>query len=105
MRSLIKGLSATGLEDNYDYKENNGGRFENRAWIRPQRKPTPFDYMLALERVGPAADDRCYTMRGIDVTERAGSRHQLFLQESSGRVRRHTIGIGDGGNEIGMGKI
>lgn len=56
-------------------------------------------HFIALEHVGPAADGRCYTMRGIDITEKA----------RPPRIRKQkgvsSIGIGDGGNEIGMGKI
>ncbi len=40
-------------------------------------------------------------MRGIDITESTSPAHWLF--EDDGRPT--TIGIGDGGNEIGMGKI
>lgn len=58
-----------------------------------------FTHTIALERVGPATDGRCYTMRGMDVTDRMMPFHQLF-RSSTG-----TIGIGDGGNEIGMGKL
>jgi hypothetical protein len=60
-------------------------------------------HILCIERSGPAADGKHYTMRGSDV-----SSHHRFskdfndLRDISGGV---TIGIGDGGNEIGMGKI
>jgi hypothetical protein len=58
-----------------------------------------FTHPIALERVGPASDGRCYTMRGIDVTERMFPFHREF------RSPTWAIGIGDGGNEIGMGKL
>jgi hypothetical protein len=54
--------------------------------------------LIAIERVGPARDGRCYTMRGIDITDRMADVEHLF------RGRR-TVGIGDGGNEIGMGAL
>jgi hypothetical protein len=49
--------------------------------------------------------DRCHTMRGRDITAMTSPAHLLFEA-----CRRQTpvigsIGIGDGGNEIGMGKI
>jgi hypothetical protein len=51
----------------------------------------------------PAAHhDRCHTMRGIDITE--NMRPAVWLFEPPARPPV-TIGIGDGGNEIGMGKI
>lgn len=104
-RALSRGLSAGGVETHFVYEENNGGRFENTAWIRPELEPVSQDFLIALERVGPASDHRCYTMRGIDITEHMGSKHKLFSNASARRVARHTIGIGDGGNEIGMGKV
>jgi hypothetical protein len=74
-------------------------------------------HCVAVERVGPAADGRCYTMRGRDVSDHTTPTERLFTGPEwrfggpkhpiTGRreweVR--TIGIGDGGNEIGMGKI
>lgn len=58
-------------------------------------------HLIAIERSGPAADGRHYTMRGRDITEYHNTQltHQLLTQAA------HTIGIGDGGNEIGMGKV
>jgi hypothetical protein len=43
-------------------------------------------------------------MRGRDITELMAPAHRLFQKEPI-RVAEITIGIGDGGNEIGMGKI
>ena len=48
--------------------------------------------------------DRCHTMRGVDITDQMSPAHWLF--EAARRDRFvSTIGIGDGGNEIGMGRI
>lgn len=58
-------------------------------------------HLLAIERVGPTRAGRCHTMRGRDITDLVSPAHRLF--ESANRCV--TIGIGDGGNEIGMGKI
>ncbi len=83
---------------------------------------TTLTHLLAIERVGPShADNRCHTMRGLDITEQMSPAHSLFERaagfipadpaaprsaETSSAVRSiTTIGIGDGGNEIGMGKI
>ncbi len=62
-------------------------------------------HLIALERVGPSYHDgHCYSMRGRDITEHTNPAHLLF--EAPGRrPGLTTIGIGDGGNEIGMGKI
>jgi hypothetical protein len=67
-------------------------------------------HLLAIERVGPSHGraqvppehrDRCHTMRGRDITDAMSPAHWLFEAELGAK----TIGIGDGGNEIGMGKI
>ncbi|MFO0928375.1 MAG: DUF4392 domain-containing protein [Gemmataceae bacterium] len=68
------------------------GWWERAGGVRPT-------HLLAIERVGPAADGRCYSMRGIDITERMRDAAWLF------KVDIPTTGIGDGGNEIGMGKL
>ncbi|HLW65163.1 MAG TPA: DUF4392 domain-containing protein [Gemmataceae bacterium] len=62
---------------------------------------TRLTHSVALERVGPAADGCCYTMRGRDITAFMQPAHMLFR----GLWPQVSIGIGDGGNEIGMGKI
>ena len=54
-------------------------------------------------RVGPAQRGRCHTMRGRDITALMRPAHLLF--EANPGERPETIGIGDGGNEIGMGRI
>lgn len=60
-------------------------------------KPT---HIIFIERVGPNAANRCLTMRGKDVTSHIWPTAMVF--DWHGVV---TVGIGDGGNEIGMGKI
>jgi hypothetical protein len=62
-------------------------------------------HLTALERAGPSYHDgRCYSMRGRDITEHTNPAHLLF-EDAARRPGLTTIGIGDGGNEIGMGKI
>jgi hypothetical protein len=91
----------------------------------------PADVLIALERVGPnhtleslmhagAAPGRaafmrdvpaghmgrCFSMRGRDMTDLTRPAHLLFetpRQVVTGGLT--TIGIGDGGNEIGMGNV
>ena len=101
-------------------------------WNAFLERSGPLTHLIALERVGPShtpeslqaqpetsiADiqqflaelpaehhDRCHTMRGRDITASMSPAHRLF--EIAGQKERGivTIGIGDGGNEIGMGKI
>ena len=58
------------------------------------------DWVIAIERCGPAADGRPRNMRGTDISSYAAPLEELF---SAGPWR--TIAIGDGGNEIGMGSV
>ncbi len=55
--------------------------------------------MLAIERPGEAADRCYYNMRHEDISPRVARLSELFKL-----AQCLTIGIGDGGNEIGMGK-
>ena len=103
-----------------------------RGWFGRLRHEIPLTHLIALERVGPSHTtasmksqpgttteivelfeqevpiddrDRCRTMRGIDISTLMSSAHLLFEMATSVSPKIETIGIGDGGNEIGMGKI
>jgi hypothetical protein len=58
------------------------------------------EWVIAIERCGPAADGHPRNMRGTDISSHAAALDRLF---SAGPWR--TIAIGDGGNEIGMGRV
>lgn len=60
------------------------------------------DLLISCERAGPGKDGKCYTMRGIDMNEKGliAPLHRL-VEEANCK----TISIGDGGNELGMGKV
>jgi hypothetical protein len=103
----------------------NAQRHWNGLWgVARSEVPGPRLFLVALERVGPShtpasihpdfrepflrevpaeRHDRCHTMRGRDITVQMSPAHHLFEAAGGGTVR--TIGIGDGGNEIGMGKL
>ncbi len=53
----------------------------------------------------PNRRDRPQSMRGIDLTKSINPTHLLFEAAGLRGPAITTIGIGDGGNEIGMGKI
>jgi hypothetical protein len=79
------------------------------AWLesdwRPLVQRIGLTHLIAVERVGPSHHDgRCYSARGRDITEQTPPAHHLF-EDAALRRSITTIGIGDGGNEIGMGKI
>lgn len=56
--------------------------------------------VVSIERPGLAADGRYYNMRKEDISERC-----FFFDPYLDEAYCPTIGIGDGGNEIGMGNI
>lgn len=58
------------------------------------------DAVLSIERPGQAADGGYYNMRGESISERTAC-FDTFIRHA----KCPTIGIGDGGNEIGMGNI
>ncbi len=64
----------------------------------------PITHWIAIERPGPSADGRAYSSRGVDITPFHVDLDTLFAPPCAARPYA-TIGIGDGGNEIGMGKI
>jgi D-glutamate cyclase len=59
--------------------------------------------LVACERAGPARDGRCYTMKGIDMTGRGLIAPLHRLVKECPHVP--FLAIGDGGNELGMGKV
>jgi len=63
-------------------------------------KQAGVSHVVAIERCGIAADGRPRNMRGVDVSPWTAPLDDLFL---GGTWRR--IAVGDGGNEIGMGKL
>lgn len=93
---------------------------------------TSLSHLIAIERVGPNHTpqsiqqqhlrqpqtwksfedtvavldyDRCFNMRGVCIDDWTAPLHHLFEQAQSSSPPVKTIGIGDGGNEIGMGSI
>jgi len=59
-------------------------------------------HLVAIERPGRALDGGYYNARGLSVAGVNAPLDALFLRRRAGRV---TIGVGDGGNEIGMGRV
>lgn len=116
----LPSVAESGTQSGDDYRQH----FADRAG--------PLTHLVALERVGPShtpasvADqggaqpdtveafrssvpgdhhDRCHTMRGRDITAGMSPAHRLFESAGGAALPFTTIGIGDGGNEIGMGKL
>ena len=60
-------------------------------------------HLVGVERPGRAADGRYYNMRGLDISPFTEPLDEPFLEAArNGMV---TVGIADGGNEIGMGRV
>lgn len=77
-------------------------RPEDESDLRSISKRAP-THLIAIERPGPSwADQRYRSMMAIDLTPFHHPTHRWF---EAGNRDFVTIGIGDGGNEIGMGKV
>ncbi|XP_067848173.1 D-glutamate cyclase, mitochondrial isoform X2 [Heptranchias perlo] len=63
-----------------------------------------FDHLIAIERAGMAADGNYYNARKVNIKHLVDPIDKLFqtAEDIPGIV---TTGIGDGGNELGMGKV
>jgi hypothetical protein len=60
----------------------------------------PISHVIAIERCGPGTDGRARNARGDDITDDHAPLHELFAGGAWA-----TIGIGDLGNELGMGSL
>ena len=69
----------------------------------PKDSPA-FDCLVAIERAGRSVDGTYRTMSKADISAFVDPIDELFLHASSNQLVS-TIGIGDGGNELGMGKV
>ncbi|CAK6976476.1 D-glutamate cyclase%2C mitochondrial [Scomber scombrus] len=67
------------------------------------RKPR-YDHLVAIERSGRAEDGNYYNMRAVNIKHLVDPIDDLFIiaKDIAGIS---TTGIGDGGNELGMGKL
>ena len=63
-----------------------------------------YEVVLSSERVGRAMDGGYYSMRGKNLSDRVSPFDDFFAQATA-CLDVTTIGIGDGGNELGMGKV
>src|SRR6516165_5660384 len=64
----------------------------------------PITHLIAIERVSPGSDGRPHREHGWDMSRETAPLHLLFSAPAAKR-RWYTIGIGAGGNEIGMGSL
>jgi D-glutamate cyclase len=86
------------------------GPSHDEASLAAQSRPDPPPLAEFRAAVPPKHQNRCHNSRGVPIDEWTAPLHRLFEHdvlehgtEQPGRVT--TIGIGDGGNEIGMGTV
>lgn len=60
-------------------------------------------HVVAIERPGRSNDGNCYSMRGENLSDIVPNTDVLF--EKSKKLGITTLAVGDGGNEVGMGKV
>jgi hypothetical protein len=90
LTAVLKALGEP--DDTFAYPDGAGAA----ADVLARERPT---HLVAIERPGRARDGDYLNMRGLSVTPWNRPIDEMFL-----RARRATtIGVGDGGNEIGMG--
>ncbi|MDO6514858.1 MULTISPECIES: DUF4392 domain-containing protein [unclassified Neptuniibacter] len=89
------------LMDNYRIHEISVGEHQERTLeaFKALYNYNP-DAVLSIERPGQAEDGEYYNMRGESISDRTAC-FDTFVRNA----KCPTIGIGDGGNEIGMGNI
>lgn len=71
---------------------------------RLENAEKPLTHLIAIERAAPGQDGKPHREHGWDMSRETAPLHRLFERPGSTR-RWFTIGIGDGGNEIGMGAL
>jgi len=76
-----------------------GGARETARRLLAEHRPT---HMVAIERPGRARDGHYRSARGLSLSEWNGALDELFLAVPARTV---TVGVGDGGNEVGMGTV
>lgn len=64
----------------------------------------PLTHLIAIERAAPGSDGKPHREHGWDMSRETAPLHLLF-HEAGWKRPWTTIGIGDGGNEIGMGSL
>ena len=69
---------------------------------QPRTGPVPLEEFR--RRVRPADQGVCHNMRGVPLDRHTGDLHRLF-EEAVADSRLATVGVGDGGNELGMGRV
>ncbi len=94
---MVQGMKSIGAVIDYAVVPSNG-EFDLDSLITPDTT-----HFVALERPGRASDGYYYNFRGKDISSFHMILDDFFIE--CGKKDIVTIGIGDGGNELGMGKV
>ena len=99
MHPIKREFQTSGSPEGYLAYTKSLQRLEQGRSIYDIKLDVPINFVAPEVLVGPARDGSPHNMRGIDITEWTAPLSQLAL------LGLHTIGVGDGGNEIGMGRV
>lgn len=111
---LVKGTRACGLDVvTYDQlkERNNAVAVESFPETIDEAKETAEDFIdtydpsavIAVEKIGPNEEAVIHSITGHDHTKNHARVEELFDRADEHDIL--TVGVGDGGNEIGFGKI
>ncbi|MFO0826043.1 MAG: DUF4392 domain-containing protein [Gemmataceae bacterium] len=104
--SLRAGFEAVGLTTEWEDESIRClADWTTEVSICGQNRRPKFSHLVSIERAGPSTDGRCRSMKARDITEEMAPAQRAFQSPLREALANCTIGIGDGGNEIGMGKI
>src|SRR6476646_2308406 len=95
VRAALHETGVEGTVDEMGVADRPGIERVAAAWLA-----AGVSHAVAIERCGLSADGRPRNMRGADVSPWTAPLDDLYT--AGGWVR---VGVGDGGNEIGMGKL
>ena len=101
----VHGLTIQVAPHRADMTEDEKGNREPEIRAALTEKNTSL--LISIERPGPAQDGSISSMIGADVSPYNADLSGLFTDPITGPDNKpvRTIGIGDGGNEIGMGRV
>jgi hypothetical protein len=100
--ALPDSVIANSIDNNRVSMQVFPSKFSDADEERFQKLAAACQLLIACERAGPGQDGTCYTMRGIDMTAAGliAPLHRLVKEAAA-----PFLAIGDGGNELGMGKV
>src|SRR6266436_2449160 len=99
LQAALKVLGEPAAVETFHVAHGAGGARETARRLLAELRPT---HMVAIERPGRSRDGEYRSARGRSLTEWNGALDELFL---AAPARIVTVGVGDGGNEVGMGTV